>query len=72
MMPDCLDKIAVIKAECAVRGLNIPVMIDGGVNASNVRRAAESGADMMVAGNAVFGAADRAAAFHELTALSEI
>ena len=72
MMPECLDKIAVIKAECASRGLRIPVMIDGGVNASNVRRAAEAGADMMVAGNAVFGAADRAAAFNELNALSEI
>ena len=67
MMPDCLDKIAVIKAACAARGLTIPVMIDGGVNASNVKRAAEAGADMMVAGNAVFGAADRAAAFRELS-----
>ena len=73
MMPDCLDKIAVIKAEVAARGLkNIPVMIDGGVNASNVRMAAEAGADMMVAGNAVFGASDRAAAFKELCRLSEI
>ena len=72
MMPDCLDKIAVIKAECASRGLQIPVMIDGGVNASNVRRAAEAGADMMVAGNAVFGATDRAAAFRELSERSEL
>ena len=47
-------------------------MIDGGVNASNVRRAAEAGADMMVAGNAVFGATDRAAAFRELSERSEI
>ena len=67
MMPECLGKIAVIKAECASRGRSIPVMIDGGVNASNVRMAAEAGADMMVAGNAVFGAADRAAAFRELS-----
>ena len=67
MMPECLDKIAAVKAECAARGLTIPVMIDGGVNASNVKRAAGAGADMMVAGNAVFGAADRAAAFRELS-----
>ncbi len=72
MMTDCLDKISVIKAECTARGLNIPIMIDGGVNASNVRMAAKAGADMMVAGNAVFGASDRAAAFRELSELSQI
>ncbi len=67
MMPECLDKIAVIKAECQARGLTVPVMIDGGVNAGNVGRAARAGADMMVAGNAVFGASDRAAALRALT-----
>ena len=72
MMPECLDKIAVIKSECALRGLKIPVMIDGGVNAGNVKRAAQAGADMMVAGNAVFGAKDRAAALSELSESSEI
>ena len=71
MMPDCLDKITAIKAECDRRGLAVPVMIDGGVNAANIRRAAEAGADMMVAGNAVFGASDRAAAFNELSLLSK-
>lgn len=71
MMPDCLDKITAIKAECDRRGLAVPVMIDGGVNAANIRRAAEAGADMMVAGNAVFGASDRAAAFNELNSLSK-
>lgn len=72
MMPECLAKIAPIKAECAARELRIPVMIDGGVNAANVRTAAEAGADMMVAGNAVFGAADRAEAFRRLSERSEI
>lgn len=67
MIPECLDKIAVIKAECTRRGLEIPVMIDGGVNESNVQTAAQAGADMMVAGNAVFGAKDRAAAFQALS-----
>lgn len=32
--------------------------IDGGVNAATVRRAAEAGANVLVAGSAVFGAAD--------------
>lgn len=72
MIPECLDKIAVIKAECARCGLTIPVMIDGGVNESNVHTAALAGADMMVAGNAVFGAKDRAAAFQSLSKGAEI
>lgn len=67
MMPECLDKIALIKAECAKQGREIPVMIDGGVNADNVQVAAKAGADMMVAGNAVFGAKDRSAAFKILS-----
>lgn len=72
MIPECLDKIAVIKAECARCGLTIPVMIDGGVNESNVQTAAQAGADMMVAGNAVFGAKDRAAAFQSLSKGAQI
>lgn len=67
MITECLDKISVIKAEYAKFGLNIPVMIDGGVNADNVQIIARAGADMMVAGSAVFGASDRAAAFKKLT-----
>lgn len=72
MISECLDKIAVIKNECTKKGLKIPVMIDGGVNASNVQTAAKSGADMMVAGNAVFGAKDRAAAFKLLSESSVV
>ncbi len=70
MIGDCLDKLPVIKAECAKRGIDIPITIDGGANASNVQRAAKCGADVIVAGNAVFGAEDRAAAMRELTALA--
>lgn len=67
MILECLDKIALIKAECAKRGREIPVMIDGGVNVDNVQIAAKAGADMMVAGNAVFGAKDRSIAFKTLS-----
>ena len=41
---------------------NALIEIDGGVNLQNVRDIANAGADVIVAGNAIFGAADRAAA----------
>lgn len=65
IMP-CLDKIAVIKAELAARGLDIPVEIDGGVNGENITLCAQKGADIIVAGSAVFGTPDSAAAALEL------
>jgi ribulose-phosphate 3-epimerase len=42
------------------------VQVDGGVSAATVERAAEAGADVFVAGSAVFGAADPARAVQEL------
>lgn len=41
---------------------NALVEVDGGINAQNAAAAAKAGADILVAGNAVFGAADRRAA----------
>ena len=62
----CLDKIALIKAEMREKGIDIPVEIDGGVNAGNIEHCAQKGADIIVAGNAVFGAQDSAKAALEL------
>jgi ribulose-phosphate 3-epimerase len=46
----------------------IAVEVDGGVNADTAQIVAESGANLLVAGSAVFGAADPAAAFAAITA----
>lgn len=69
MIEDCLDKISVIKAEMEKRGLDIPVEIDGGVNAQNVAHSADKGADIIVAGSAVFSGGNSAEAAKELTDL---
>lgn len=45
---------------------NALIEIDGGVNFENARACAAAGADVIVAGNAVFGASDRAAAIRKL------
>ncbi len=44
------------------------IEVDGGVNADTARSVAEAGANLLVAGTAVFGAADPGAAFREIAA----
>ncbi len=50
----CDDKIRALKAMTKERGLDIPVEVDGGVKASNIRRLSECGVDIFAAGSAVF------------------
>ena len=52
LIPAMLEKLRALKAMAAGRG--IPVMVDGGVNAETVRPLAQAGADLLVAGSAVF------------------
>jgi ribulose-phosphate 3-epimerase len=47
------------------------LQVDGGIAASTIERAAEAGADVFVAGSAVFGADDPAAAVSHLRAAAE-
>ena len=57
-IPETMDKIRYIRQEIDRRGLNTLVEIDGGVNAQNASELFAAGADVLVAGSAVFGAAD--------------
>ncbi len=66
MIEDCLEKIVRIKSFCAERGLTIPVEVDGGVNPDTIEKVAAVGADILVAGNAIFGKDDYAAAIAKL------
>lgn len=69
MIPECLAKMAQTREMLASRGLpDIICNVDGGVNSDNVHLVAQSGADIIVAGNAVLGQRDRVAAFNDLTA----
>ena len=58
---DTYERLAVLKTEIRRQGLDIPVEIDGGVSAANAARLVECGADILVAGSAVFKAEDPAA-----------
>jgi ribulose-phosphate 3-epimerase len=57
-----LPKIRQIRAALVERGLECEVEVDGGIHEETIRRAAEAGADVMVAGSSVYDAPDGAAA----------
>ncbi|MDE6029350.1 MAG: ribulose-phosphate 3-epimerase [Clostridiales bacterium] len=61
-----LDRIAKAKALRDEYAPNAVIEVDGGVNADNALDIAKAGADVLVAGNAVFGASDRTAAIKRL------
>lgn len=54
MIPTSLEKVASIKSFLAERNLPIPIEVDGGINADTVGEAIKAGADIIVAGNAIF------------------
>lgn len=55
-MADMMPKIEKLKAECEKRGLSPFIQVDGGISLSTIEVAAKAGADVFVAGSAVFGA----------------
>ena len=57
---DTYDRIKTLKAEIVRQGLEIPIEVDGGVSPSNASALAEAGAEILVAGSAVFNADDPA------------
>ena len=59
-MPEMMEKVKVLRPK--FQGL---ISVDGGIGAGNASQALEAGADILVAGSAVFGKADRAKAIQE-------
>ncbi len=54
-IPTMTAKIKALKEMIDARGLNVDIQIDGGVTPDNVREILEAGANIIVAGSAVFG-----------------
>ena len=61
-----LAKIAALRAAIDATGRRVALQVDGGVNAATARQVIAAGADTLVAGTAVFGAPDYAAAIAAL------
>lgn len=70
-MADQLPKVAQVREAVARSGGEVWVQVDGGVSARTIEQCAEAGADVFVAGSAVYGADDAAAAIDELRALAD-
>ncbi len=60
-IPSALDKIRTLRQRISQRGLLTELEVDGGIKADNINSVVEAGADVLVAGSAVFQSADYAA-----------
>ena len=67
----CTDKIRQLRALADARNPSLDVEVDGGVNADTAAVVAAAGANVLVAGTAVFGAPDYGAAIATLRARAE-
>lgn len=70
LIPECVSKVREARDLATVEGLELEIQVDGGVTSSNIKSLAEAGANVFVAGTAVFDAPDRAARIDELRQLA--
>lgn len=57
-IPDALRKLSDVRARVAASGRAVRVQVDGGIKRDNIAAAARAGADVFVAGTAIFGTPD--------------
>ena len=53
-MPDCLDKVRVLRRHALKMGVDLNIEVDGGIGADNAAHCTEAGANVLVAGSALF------------------
>lgn len=66
LIPECVEKVRKLKAEITKRKLDVEIQVDGGVTSDNAKMLVDAGADILVAGSAVFKYADRKCAIDSL------
>ncbi|OEF83557.1 ribulose-phosphate 3-epimerase [Vibrio breoganii] len=67
-IPNTLDKLRALRERIDASGRDIRLEIDGGVKVDNIREIAEAGADMFVAGSAIFNQPDYKQVIDEMRA----
>ena len=67
----CYPKIHALRAMLDRRGSEAELEVDGGVKAANIGRISQAGADVFVAGSAVFGSSDYSATITEMKRLAK-
>ena len=61
LIPACIDKVAEVRSMLNGAGVDAIIEVDGGVNLETAPKLVAAGADMLVAGSALYGAADAGA-----------
>ena len=54
--PETVDKVATLYKYCSERGIDLDIEVDGGINANNASILTTAGANVVVAGSAIFKA----------------
>ena len=65
-MSDMMPKVKKLREEIERRNLVVDIQVDGGVSLKTVEECAEAGANVLVAGSAIFGSEDPKATISEL------
>jgi ribulose-phosphate 3-epimerase len=65
-LPEMLPKIRRLRQLCAKRGFDPIIEVDGGLNRESAGQAISAGANAIIAGSAIFGSADYAAAIADI------
>jgi ribulose-phosphate 3-epimerase len=69
-IPAMLDKIRALRQMIDQRGLSVDIQVDGGINSGSAQAVAEAGADVFVAGSAVFKSTSYSDSIAELRRLT--
>jgi len=70
-LPGSIEKVRRLRAEASEGGVRLTVEVDGGVDVDNAGSLAAAGAEILVAGTAIYGASDPVAAIGRLRAAAE-
>lgn len=71
-MADMMPKVKALREEAVKRGLPLDILVDGGIAPGTAAQAVENGANVLVAGSALFGKPDYAAAVRELLQAAQL
>ena len=66
LIPETLEKVSVLRKYVSERGINLDIEVDGGINAQNVGLLTSAGANVIVAGSAIFKAKKPKAVIQEM------
>lgn len=56
MIPETVEKVREIRTYALAHKIDVDIQVDGGINTANLKQVTEAGANVVVAGSAIFGA----------------